>query len=286
MLKSKLLSNKSAFGFDEDLEVIKKGDKELKEKTEREDNIEHFDINDLEVKPSKTAKTDLPQTQFMKEGIIAKFPSMLLNVGRSGSGKSTVVCYLFRNANFIGKFFDDVYLFSNTASVDDLTKILKIPKKNQFDRPKEEDLANIIEKQKKLIETKGIKEVAKKNKVLIIFDDILSSVKFLKSDAMLKLATMGRHYLISSIICTQSYTKIPRAIRLQANSMILFPSNMNEVNRVCEDIAPPNCKKRDFLRLIQHATEGKHDFLYCNYFEPAERRFRKGFGTILNVVNR
>lgn len=278
-LKSSLLQkNKSPFNQDEDRDFIKNQSDDVKNKTE----IEHFDPNDLSVVPSKTDKTDLPQTPNMKDGIINKFPSMLLNVGRSGSGKSTVVAYLMRNKHFIGNFFDKVFLFSPTADVDDLTKILKIPKKRQITKPTEGDLDKILDDQKKLIENDGIKKTAKNSKVLIILDDIISNHKFLKSDAMIKLATMGRHFLVSSIINTQSYTKIPRAIRLQANSLILFPSNQNEIKLVAEDICPPKCKPRDFLALIDHATKDKHSFLFANYFEPAERRFRKTFTTILN----
>lgn len=249
----------------------------------RPNNLEHFDINDLQVKPAFTEKSSLPQTPHMSSGILNRFPSMLLNVGRSGSGKSTVVNYLMANKNFIGNFYDQVWLFSPTAEVDDLTKLLKIPKKRQIIRPTESILMKILDDQEKLIKSKGIKHVAKKNKVLIIFDDIISNPKFLKSDAMLKLAAMGRHFLISSIINTQSYTKIPRAIRLQANGIVLFPSNQGEVRLLCDDICPPNTRKKDFMSLIEHATAGKHDFLFANNFEVAERRFRKNFDTILNI---
>ena len=93
---------------------------------------------------------------------------------------------------------------------------------------------------------------------------------------------MGRHFLISSIINTQSYTKIPRVIRLQANGIILFPSNNNEIKLLAENATPPGCKKRDFLKLVDYATEGAHDFLFINNFEPVETRFRKGFSQYLN----
>ena len=42
-------------------------------------------MSDLIVKPLSTKKTELPQSKYMKQGVINKFPSMLLNVGRSGS---------------------------------------------------------------------------------------------------------------------------------------------------------------------------------------------------------
>ena len=55
------------------------------------EKADHLKGNEtLIVKPLPTKKSSLPQSEYMKNGIINKFPSMLLNVGRSGSGKSTV----------------------------------------------------------------------------------------------------------------------------------------------------------------------------------------------------
>jgi septin family protein len=239
-------------------------------------------MSDLIVKPLPTKKTDLPQSKYMKKGIINKFPSMLLNVGRSGSGKSTVVNYMMTNKNYLKGFYDKIYLFSPTAELDDLAKYLKLKKENMITKPSEEKLNEIIDKQDKLIKSEGIEKVGKTSKVLIIFDDIISDPRFLKSDAMIKLATMGRHFLISSIINTQSYTKVPRAIRLQANALILFPSSNNEVKLLVDDCCPPHCSKKTFNKLVEYATSGKHDFLFINNFEPVERRFRKGFQEYLD----
>ena len=37
------------------------------------------------------------------------------------------------------------------------------------------------------------------------------------------------------------------------------------------------------MKLIEYATEGKHDFLFINNFEPAETRFRKNFSEYLRI---
>ena len=211
--------------------------------------------HDMIIRPFKSNKEGLPQTEFMKSGVINKFPGLLLNVGSSGSGKSTVVGRILENPRFLGDFFDKIFIFSPTAELDDLTAMLKIPKSRQFTEPKEEDLNKIIEDQKNLIKRFGVAKVGKKSKVLILFEDIVSHKRFLESKAMLKLATMGRHFLISSIINTQSYTKVPRAIRIQANGLILFPSNQNEVELVADDLCPPRHTKKEFRHLIEHATK-------------------------------
>lgn len=179
-------------------------------------------------------------------------------------------------------FFDKVYLFSPTAEIDDLTKHLKLKPEFTITNPTEEKILEILNNQENMIKERGIDYVAKHSKVLLIFDDIISHPKFLQSKAMIRLATMGRHFLISSIINTQSYTKVPRAIRLQANAIILFPSSQNEVKLLVEDTCPPRCDKKSYNKLIDYATKGKHDFLFINNFEPKETRFRKGFEEYLD----
>jgi hypothetical protein len=239
-------------------------------------------MSDLIVKPLDTKKSSLPQTEYQKKGIINRFPSMLLNIGRSGSGKSTVINYLMTTPKFLKGFFDEVYLFSPTAKLDDLSKHLKLKDKYLITEPTEAKLNEILTKQENMIKSDGIERVGKKSKVLIIFDDIVADPQFLKSNAVIRLATMGRHYLVSSIINTQSYTKIPRAVRLQANALILFPSSNNEVKLLIEDTCPPHVSKKSFGKLIEYATNGRHDFLFINNFDPVETRFRKAFTEYLN----
>lgn len=237
------------------------------------------------VKPLKTEKTDLPQSKFMKHNIIARFPSLHLVVGKSGSGKSTVVNHMVTNKDFMGGFFHYVIMFSPTADKDDLVKHLKLPKGNLITDPSSDKLKQIIEKQDEKIKKKGIKWVGENSRVLLIFDDIVSHKKFLESPEMLKLATMGRHSLISSIINTQSYTKVPRAVRLQANGIIVFPSSQNEVNLIVDDNTPPHNTKQQFRELVEIATSGKHSFLYILPMQPVEKRFRKNFGSYLRIAD-
>ena len=241
--------------------------------------------NDLEVKPLPTDKSDVPQSPYMKSGIIAKFPSMCLNIGRSGSGKTTVINYMMTQPNYMKGFFDSVYLFSPTAELDDLAKHLKLKKENLITDPTPEKLMEILDEQESLIKKHGIKKVAQKRKVMIIFDDIVSNIKFLKSPAVLRLCTMGRHYLISSIFNTQAYKKIPRSCRLQANSVIFFPASNDETLCIAEDHTPPSCSRKDFYKMVEYATKNRHEFMYINMHEPPEKRYRKGFKEYLVPKN-
>lgn len=239
------------------------------------------------VRKIPTKKANLPQTQFMSENVINRYPSMLLIVGRSGSGKSTVCTYICTSPEFYGgKFFHKIYLFSPTGNKDDLVEHLKLPRDHIITNPTDEKLNELLDAQDELINRKGIEWTGRNSRVLFIFDDIISHQKFLKGDAMLRLAAMGRHSLASSIILAQSYTRVPRAVRLQANGIILFPSSNTEIKLLCDDYCPPHMNKRDFEGLIEYATKEEHSFLYINQMCPDPReKFRKKFDTILALTS-
>jgi hypothetical protein len=238
----------------------------------------------MKVKKLETKKSHLPQTEYMSLNIINRFPSMLLIVGRSGSGKSTVCTYICSSAEFYGGgFFHKIYLFSPTAGADDLVEHMKLPKDHIITNPTDEKLNGLLDAQDSLIESKGIEWVGKHSRVLFIFDDIISHKKFLNGPAMLRLAAMGRHSLASSIILAQSYTRVPRPVRLQANGLILFPSSNSEIELLCEEYCPPHTKKGYFLNMVEQATDGEHSFLYINNMAEAGHHFRKNFDTLLTI---
>jgi energy-coupling factor transporter ATP-binding protein EcfA2 len=243
--------------------------------------------NPIIVKKIKTAKSNLPQTQFMEAEVINKFPSLTLIVGKSGSGKSNVLVHMLTKPQFMGEFFDEIFLFSPTAKSDDLVEHLKLADENIIDKldyTAVETLSNIIDKQDKKIKDRGIKSVAKDSKVLIICDDCISEKVFIKSDILSRLVTAGRHSLISTIILSQSYTKVPRVIRLQSQGLILFPSSNDELDLLNQDICPANTSKKEFLGLIKYATREPYSFIFVNHHvkNPADK-FRMNFDKIISI---
>lgn len=239
------------------------------------------------VKPVKTAKANLPQSLFMESQIINKFPSLTLIVGKSGSGKSNVVAHMLTNEEFMKDFFDEIYLFSPTAHSDDIVQHLNLDDEHiidNLDTSAVDKLNKIIDDQDSKIKKEGIKSVAKKSKILIMCDDCISQKAFMKSDILTRLATAGRHSLISTIICSQSYTKVPRVIRLQSQGLILFPSSNDELELLNRDLCPPNTSKKAFLDLIKYATESRFSFLYVNHHcDDSKDKFRKNFDVILSI---
>jgi hypothetical protein len=246
---------------------------------------ESDDDDPLDIKPLKTEKSELPQTQAMEAEVINKFPSLTLCIGRSGSGKSNVVGNMLTKKYFLKDFFDEIYLFSPTAKSDDLVKHLKLKEEFIIEKLDEEaitKLNKIVDDNTEKIKKNGIKATAKNSKILIICDDCISEKVFIKSNILSRLATAGRHALISTIICSQSYTKVPRVIRLQCQGLIVFPSSNDEIELLCEDLCPPGISKRDFLELIKFATAERYSFLFVNHHcKDQKDKFRKKFNEII-----
>jgi hypothetical protein len=238
--------------------------------------------NPWQIKKYETAKHDLPLTFGMENEVIPRFPCMQLLCGKSGSGKSNFLLNLMKNKDLMGEFFDEIFLISPTAKADDLVKHLELDEGHVWDDLDKAvgDLAILLDNQAYDIETKGIKET---NKILVICDDCVGDKKFMKADPLLKLAIHGRHNLVSSIICTQSYTKCPRAIRLQAQGLAIFNgSSLDEVKLIAEDYCPSGYTKKDFMKIVGFATEKPYDFLWINgHVKDMKQRFRKNLSEII-----
>ena len=147
----------------------------------------------------------------------------------------------------------------------------------------QKELENLISSRKKLIDEKGIEWVAKKSRVCIILDDIIANRKFLESQTALKLFALLRHYLCSIVIAVQSYTKLPRALRLNCNAIFCFPCLQSEIEVLIDEITPPGIKKRDFQKIISYCTEGQYDFIYINNHDKPENRIRKNMDEIIDL---
>lgn len=314
-----LLQGLPRMEFEVEVDIDKKAErkrkKELKKK-QTPDNVQLIDIKrvfnqDEQVKkrePKKyeefspttqgfkigslpTEKTKVEQRQIMKDGIIPSHPSSVIANGKSGSGKTTLLISLLIDPRFYGKggehdshYFDRIYLFSPTAgSCDDLvqqlyryTPLLEEDTFTEFDETK---LNEILEEQKETIDRKGI---ADSPKTLILLEDIQSDQDFLRSKTILKLFLMNRHFNISTWLCSQSYTKTPRACRLQANNIFYFRGSASETEKIIDEYAPDGLTKREFkLILDKFVFNEPHDFLHYNM--RRSKKYSKNLDTYLAI---
>jgi hypothetical protein len=231
-----------------------------------------------------TDKSKIPLKQCQKNGIMPKAPFSLMISGRSGSGKTNVLINILTNENLLKNYFHYTIVFSPTAGkYDDSYKPLNLPAesfKNDFSA---DDLNTLIENRKALIDKKGIEWVVRNSRVLLIMDDVIANRDFLNSPEALKMFALLRHYQCSICVLVQSYNKLPRALRINANATIVFPSTQSEIEVLLEELTPAGITKRDFQKVIDYATSGKHDFLYINRHAERGEQIRKNLDEVIDI---
>jgi len=241
--------------------------------------------NDYGIDVIETAKSKIPQRKCAKDQIMPRFPFSMMITGSSGSGKTNLMVNIMTRPNLYGKYFHRIAIFSPTAgSADDMYKKLgNIPKENFIATMTPAHLESVISHRKKEIEEKGIEWVAKNDRMVMILDDVVAERNFLESPEALKMFALLRHYLCSVIVMVQSYNKLPRALRLNANAIMVFPSLESEIAVLKDEITPPGISKKDFGRVIDYATTGRYDFLYINRHADPGKRVRKNLNEIIDM---
>jgi len=244
----------------------------------------------LKIVPYKTNKHNIKQRPYMKQHVIPTHPSSVIFNGRSGSGKSNLVVNLLTRPEFYGRtdptnpkshYFDLIFLFSPTAhGGDDLVQHLQLPEKRIFTDFNLTALDDILSTQEGLIENKGL---LKAPKILLLLDDVQSDAAFLRSKQIKRIFIQNRHLNVSTWLCGQSFKLTPRCCRLQCNNLMFFPGSGSEMEILCEEFCPSGMSKKEFIKLIEHATSEPYQFLHINMREQPKTRYRKNLDTLLEL---
>ncbi len=237
-----------------------------------------------EIKKMETNKSSIPLRAAMKEGTLPRFPFSMMLSGSSGSGKTNMLMNMLHNKDMYGDYFHYIIVYSPTANkYDDTYKVLDLPPENFIPKFGAEDLDRLVESREALIDKKGVEWVAKNARVLIILDDVIANRKFLESETALLLFSLLRHYLCSIVIMMQSYTKLPRGLRVNCNAMAIFPTTQSEIEVLLKEITPAGIKKREFEKVIDYCTSDDYSFLFINRHAPKQRRIRKNLDEDINL---
>lgn len=159
--------------------------------------------------------------------------------GRRRSGKTFQLRQFIHD---IRKRFTDVYLFSDTAHLQD-EDYSYVPEKNRIRGLDENRMEEILDKQREIIEMNKTrkKKDCIKSTPLILLDDIISDPKVRHSPVLNSLYTLGRHTHISVVTLTQEIGGkfgVPRVLRSNADCVIGFYAH-SEVDRkmICQQYA-------------------------------------------------
>jgi len=233
----------------------------------------------LDIKPIDTAKNKIKQRTLMENNIIPRHPSSVIFNGSSGSGKSILLLNMLTRPEFFSDYFDIIHLFSPTGGSDDLFRVLNLPPEQIHIDMDETQLSDILEEQRTKIETDGVDNA---KKMLVIYEDVQGNARFMRSGAFLRSFIANRHYGISTWLCGQSWTRTPKACRLQANNIFYFAGAGSEDELMAQEYCPPGMRKKDFIALLRQGTREKYNFVHINKRVPHAERYRRNLDTVIN----
>jgi hypothetical protein len=177
--------------------------------------------------------------------------------GSVRTGKSTLIMNLIYNKNFYKGKFDKI-IFISPTSLNDLT--LKHLAEDDDIMKITDNLEQLDDILKLLLEEKESDDETKKEHYLIIFDDCLGFIKP-KSYASF-LCSRYRHYKLSLVFTSQNYRSIPPIIRTNATFYLIFKTpNKKEYNKYVEEFSGVY---QHFEKMYKIACEEPYNFLYLD----------------------
>jgi hypothetical protein len=240
-------------------------------------------------------------------GIIPKLHFRWILSGPSKSGKSNLARWVLDNyythpTNRKKSFFDRLILLSPTAHLDLMWADLNgLVPKDRISNPTPKVLAKIFSDQirsitgssnERSLQNMSSAMLARKKAaaptVLLIVDDAIADSNLIRSPEFLKLFIQFRHLGGSVLLNTQSYMSVPRASRIQATHVSMFPSRATEIDRLYAEHGPRSMNRYDFIDMIQYATTPEpgdmFPFVHVDAFAPEKDRFRRNFTHKLEIV--
>ena len=199
-------------------------------------------------------KTDVEEKRFKTiPDCMQQPPFNWLLISPTKSGKSNFIVNLLYNKNFgMTDIWDQIYYISPTVMID---KTLK-------NNVKKDDEIIKIYKEQDIVRSQEEEKDENRKDILVILDDMLEY--FSNHSKLNSLPALSRHYMISFIVCSQTFSNGP-PLRLRKNSSAFIISNItNEKDKdsIINEIGPNFGK--DFKKNLDIATEDKFNFLYCD----------------------
>lgn len=285
------IKNKSVDIKSKDLDN-KKVAKEVEKNEEKKKDISQL----LKIKKLKyKGDSELPKNNLHDSYIIPNHPFRAMMLAPSKGGKSTLICNLLCKSIFYKNFFDNVFVFSPTLNIDMTYEVLKekkVAKNIEFyDELNVETLEGLVDEMKKSLKEIIDEDEGKKAdcpQTLFIFDDCVGDKALLNSKVFKDIFIYGRHLCCSSIIGTQAYKAFPLKLRNQLSNVFIFDLPAREVKNVTEELCPTHVGPKEFMDLLNMATEPTKDdpkpFLHINNQHPDRNlAFRRNLDTVLAI---
>jgi len=212
-------------------------------------------------------------------GELFDIPMKLLIVGKSElSGKSNFIGNLLLRDEFYKNKFegDNIVIVCPSTNLDYKWNVIikehDIPESNiyrQYDEDQLEVLYDLIKEEYH----EDVEDKKKPKHWCIIFDDISygGSLKKHKYGIISKLASNGRHLLISTIITAQKYTDVLTGFRENMTGGVFFSCTNKQLESIWTDHGLIPLK--GFSKMFRDITNPKHSFLIINYSNNMKERY-------------
>lgn len=232
--------------------------------------------------PRKKLQTDI--TNFYELKGVKKFMKQKMNpnynfhkisiemkgiiVGSSGSGKTQTVL------DIISKFpntFNHIYIYTKAEE----------PLYNYLESKLKKDLLTISYN---LDDLRNFKDEDYYGSSLVIIDDMVNEKK---QECIQELYIRGRKLGVSMLYLSQSFFKIPKLIRLQADYIFIIKvPNLRDLNLILTEFSL-NAKKEQLQNMYKYACNDFGNFLLIDMKAPQTSglTYRKNYRELLNPDN-
>jgi hypothetical protein len=184
---------------------------------------------------------------------------------------------MLRNEFYRDKFDgDNIVIISPSAKIDHKWRVMieehDIPDSNIYKGYNEQQLEVLYDLIKDEFQ-EDISNGIKPKHWLIIFDDISygGDLKKKQHGIISKLASNGRHLLISTIITAQKYSDVSTGFRENMTGGIFFSCTNKQIDLIYTDHGMIPLKP--FTKMFRDATNTKHSFFVINYSNDWNERY-------------
>lgn len=237
----------------------------------QQNNCEEFNIINFDDVCNNDKKKKEKKCCFMPDS-----PFRMLMCGGSGSGKTNVLI------NMIVRYldFDKLYVYTKHLDQDKYKWLQEFITTIEEDPDIQEvgDLPIGIFRSH-IKDMVPLDDIDKEKRNLIIFDDML-----LEKDQrpMIEMYIRGRHKNASVIYLAQSYFAVPKEIRQNCTTFIIFDiPSQRCLNMILSDHCS-DMDKEDLKEIFRKATSENYSFLYVDTnVKNKSLKYRKGFNQLL-----
>jgi len=235
----------------------------------------------FEIKPLKSARANIKLTDAQREYILPPFGTTYF-CGRTGSGKTTIICRLLKDKDKLKDYYDRIYVFCMSPCMDLVEHCPQIEEEHLYGEEPEK-LKELYDKNKKAVKTMGFDKAPH---TLFILDDIVQSNIMMNSKVLRDLFFGGTHAKCSVWLVSQHYKSCPLRLRQNFHSIILCHGlTYQEKEKFVEEWQSAYLTKKEFMALVDYALEKPYSFLFMNATNPNKKKmFRKNFDEVLEIV--